>query len=38
MCARCGEGVNFGRFSQIGSERLCFSCAQPELRYWEPVD
>ena len=38
MCARCGEGVNFGRFSQIGGERLCLSCAQPELRYWEPID
>jgi len=38
LCARCGEGVNFGRFSQIGDERLCLSCAQPELRYWEPVD
>jgi formylmethanofuran dehydrogenase subunit E len=36
MCARCGEGVNFGRSSQIGGERLCLSCARPELRYWEP--
>ncbi len=38
QCARCGEGVNFGRFSQIGDERLCLSCSKPELRYWEPVD
>jgi formylmethanofuran dehydrogenase subunit E len=38
MCARCGEGVNFGRFTQIGGERLCLSCAKPELRYWQPVD
>ena len=38
LCALCGEGVNFGRFSQIGDERLCLSCSKPELRYWEPVD
>jgi formylmethanofuran dehydrogenase subunit E len=35
ICTRCSEGVNFGRFSQIGDEKLCLSCAQPELRYWE---
>ena len=35
MCARCGEGVNFGRFFESGGERLCMSCAHPELRYWE---
>ncbi len=35
-CARCGEGVSFGRFSQVDGERLCLSCAQPELQYWKP--
>lgn len=35
-CARCGEGVSFGRFTQVGGERLCLSCAQPELQYWKP--
>lgn len=35
ICARCGEGVNFGRFVEAGGERLCLSCAHPELRYWE---
>jgi formylmethanofuran dehydrogenase subunit E len=34
VCARCGEGVNFGRFEERGGERLCLSCARPELRYW----
>lgn len=34
VCARCGEGINFGRFEQIAGENLCLSCAQPELRYW----
>ena len=36
-CPRCGEGVNFGRFAVVEGERLCLSCAHPELRYWEPV-
>jgi len=36
ICARCGEGVNFGRIAEIGGERLCLSCARPEQRYWEP--
>ena len=35
-CARCGEGVNFGRFVLLGGERVCLSCARPEQRYWEP--
>jgi len=34
ICARCGEGVNFGRFEEVDGQRLCLSCAQPELRYW----
>ena len=38
VCARCGEGVNFGRFVETGGERICLSCAHPELRYWEPGD
>lgn len=34
VCQRCGEGVNFGRFSLVNGESLCLSCARPELRYW----
>jgi formylmethanofuran dehydrogenase subunit E len=34
LCPRCGEGVNFGRFKEMDGERLCLSCAQPELRFW----
>jgi formylmethanofuran dehydrogenase subunit E len=34
LCARCGEGVNFGRFEDVGGQRLCLSCARPEQRYW----
>ncbi|MDR3773479.1 MAG: FmdE family protein [Terracidiphilus sp.] len=35
VCARCGEGVNFGRFVEVEGERLCLSCAEPALRYWQ---
>lgn len=35
-CARCGEGVSFGRFVEAGGERLCLSCAQPDRQYWKP--
>jgi formylmethanofuran dehydrogenase subunit E len=35
LCARCGEGINFGRFEEVGEERLCLSCAHPELCYWK---
>jgi formylmethanofuran dehydrogenase subunit E len=35
-CPRCGEGVNFGRFAEVDGERLCLSCADPALRYWQP--
>jgi formylmethanofuran dehydrogenase subunit E len=36
LCPKCGEGVNFGRFSEVDGERLCLSCARPVLRYWTP--
>ena len=36
-CARCGEGVNFGRFEEVNGEALCLSCAHPESRYWQPL-
>lgn len=38
ICPRCGEGVNFGRFQQVDGEKLCLSCARPELRYWTPLE
>jgi formylmethanofuran dehydrogenase subunit E len=38
LCSRCGEGVNFGRFAEVDDQRLCLSCARPELRYWEAGD
>ncbi len=38
VCQRCGEGVNFGRFTLVNGEALCLSCARPELRYWKPAE
>ena len=38
VCSKCGEGVNFGRFVEIEGQRLCLSCADPALRYWQPED
>ncbi len=38
VCQRCGEGVNFGRISLVNGESLCLTCADPELRYWQPAD
>lgn len=35
LCPRCGEGVNFGRFVEVDGERVCLSCANPALRYWQ---
>jgi formylmethanofuran dehydrogenase subunit E len=37
LCARCGEGINFGRFEVVDGERLCLSCAHPERCYWHPI-
>lgn len=37
VCTRCGEGINFGRFEEIAGQRVCLTCAQPDLRYWTSV-
>lgn len=34
ICERCGEGINFGRYIEVGGMRLCLACAQPDLCYW----
>jgi formylmethanofuran dehydrogenase subunit E len=38
LCPRCGEGVNFDRFAELEGQKLCLSCARPELLYWQPAD
>ena len=37
LCERCGEGINFGRYEEVGGMRLCITCARHDLRYWKPV-
>ena len=37
VCARCAEGINFGRFEVVADQRLCLTCAHPELCYWTSV-
>ena len=37
VCARCGEGVNFDRWMEREGARLCLSCAEPGLRYYDPL-
>lgn len=36
LCDRCGEGINFGRYEEVGGMRLCLTCARPNLCYWTP--
>jgi formylmethanofuran dehydrogenase subunit E len=38
ICARCGEGVNFGRIVLVDGERLCLACADPKQRYWQSAE
>jgi formylmethanofuran dehydrogenase subunit E len=38
ICSRCGESVNFGRIAPQGDGRVCLSCAEPGLSYWEAED
>jgi formylmethanofuran dehydrogenase subunit E len=37
-CARCGEGINYDRFVEVGGEILCHACAAPENRYYQPLE
>src|ERR1700710_64704 len=36
-CDRCGEGVNFDRFTEHNGERLCLACADESQRYYQPL-
>ena len=36
-CDLCGEGINYDRFVQRDGKTLCFSCALPEERYYQPL-
>ena len=36
-CAECGEGINYERFVERNGRILCFACADPEARYYQPL-
>jgi formylmethanofuran dehydrogenase subunit E len=36
-CAMCGEGINYDRFIERDDQRLCYACANPEERYYQPL-
>ena len=38
VCDECGEGINYDRFVQREGRTLCLSCAEPEKRYYRPVE
>ena len=37
-CAVCGEGINYDRYVERDGRRLCHGCAEPEQRYYQPID
>jgi len=37
-CAVCGEGINYDRQVESGSQILCQGCANPEARYYQPLE
>jgi formylmethanofuran dehydrogenase subunit E len=36
-CAVCGEGINYDRFIERNGQWLCYGCANPEDRYYQPL-
>jgi formylmethanofuran dehydrogenase subunit E len=36
-CNVCGEGINFDRFVDRDDQRLCLACADPSMRYYQPM-
>jgi len=36
-CAECGEGISYERFIERDGRILCFACADPEARYYQPL-
>ena len=38
ICAVCGEGINYDRFVLRDGQTVCYGCAAPEERYYQPVN
>ncbi len=37
-CAECGEGISYERFVECDGRILCLACADPQTRYYQPLD
>ena len=37
VCAQCGEGINYDREVHLDGQILCYPCAHPQDRYFQPV-
>jgi formylmethanofuran dehydrogenase subunit E len=37
-CAVCGEGINYERYVERDGHRICLACANPEERYYQPLN
>ena len=38
LCAICGEGINYDRYTVRDGKKLCHGCANPEARYYQPIE
>ncbi len=36
-CAVCGEGINYDRYIEREGQRICYGCANPKDRYYQPL-
>ncbi len=37
VCAVCGEGINYERYTVRDGQKLCLGCASPEERYYQTL-
>ncbi len=38
LCAICGEGINYDRYIVRDGQKICHGCADPEARYYHPIE
>ncbi len=36
-CSKCGEGISYERWTERDGRKLCFGCADPARRYYQPL-
>ncbi len=37
-CSACGEGISYERWAERDGKKLCLGCAEPDKRYYRPLD